>query len=167
MPYSANLAGKVRVVNTDTLKSLMLSVQSGEIGIDEAMNMLQGTPLKAGEDTYAHLDITRSDRTGLPEVIYGAGKSAPQIIGILEELVASGHDGIATRVSAEKAAAVLAKLPDVRYHETAQILHWEHNPWKDLGDGKIAVICAGTSDRPVAEEAAAVHPTRARAPHAR
>ena len=156
MPYSANLAGKARLVNTDTLKSLMLSVQSGEIGIDAAMNMLQGTPLKAGEDTYAHLDITRSDRTGLPEVIYGAGKSAPQIIGILQELVASGHDGIATRVSAEKAAAVLAKLPDVRYHETAQILHWEHNPWKDLGDGKIAVICAGTSDRPVAEEAAVI-----------
>ena len=100
--------------------------------------------------SFATIDYGRQARTGFPEVIYGAGKSAEQIIAIARGLLESGQTALATRVSTDKGAEIVLALGGV-YDATAGI--W----WR--GDivartGRIAVVCAGTSDLPVAEEAA-------------
>ncbi|SDE01464.1 hypothetical protein SAMN02799630_04395 [Paenibacillus sp. UNCCL117] len=112
--------------------------------------------------SYAQLDVRRSERTGFPEVVFGEGKSAEQIAAIMQRL--AGHTGrvLATRVSEEKAAALLELLPDAVYHREARAVTWQNGD--DLvseasaagttSGGFIAVVCAGTSDVPVAEEAA-------------
>lgn len=105
---------------------------------------------------FACLDLPREERTGLSEVIYGEGKTASQILAIGAQLHAAGQDVIATRVDAEKAALVLAEDSDIRYFEVARVLHKPARDWKDLGKGVIGVVCAGTSDLPVAEEAAVI-----------
>ena len=106
---------------------------------------------------YAKLDLSRAERQGAGEVVYGEGKTAAQIAGIIDALVAAGQPRVlATRVDADKASAVTASVTcgvDVTYHETARILVAGGMPEPD-GDGDVLVACAGTSDLPVAEEAA-------------
>lgn len=124
--------------------------------MDRAVETLARLP--GGELGYAHVDLHRSLRTGHPEVVYGAGKEPAQIIGILERLHAAGQEGLVTRVSAEKAEAVAAALPGLRWNPVARTLHLAADPPPAPPPvvGPIAVICAGTSDLPVAEEAAVV-----------
>ena len=106
---------------------------------------------------YAKLDLSRAERQGAGEVVYGEGKTAAQIAGIIDALVAAGQPRVlATRVDADKAGAVTASVTcgvDVTYHEAARILVVGGFPQPD-GDGNVLVACAGTSDLPVAEEAA-------------
>ena len=106
---------------------------------------------------YAKLDLSRAERQGAGEVVYGEGKTAAQIAGIIDALVAAGQPRVlATRVDADKAGAVTASVTcgvDVTYNETARILVAGGFPQPD-GDGDVLVACAGTSDLPVAEEAA-------------
>lgn len=100
----------------------------------------------------ATVDLDRQARTGTPEVVYGEGKSAEQIRGIAEQLLAAGQDLMVTRLDADKAAH-LADLGT--YHPRARVLV-RTREWTDRGRGEIAVICAGTSDLAVADEAAIV-----------
>lgn len=100
----------------------------------------------------ATVDLDRLERTGVPEVVFGEGKSAAQIRGIAGELLGAGQDLLVTRLDADKAAQ-LADLGE--YHPRARVLVKTH-AWVDRGRGEIAVICAGTSDLPVADEAAIV-----------
>ena len=105
---------------------------------------------------FACLDRQRTERCGWPEVIYGEGKTAPQIAAIFRELLAAERGGAglpiyATRVDAAKAESLLAEIPALHYDETARIVY-DHKPAE--GKGLVAVCCAGTSDLPVAEEAA-------------
>jgi len=86
-------------------------------------------------------------------VIYGAGKTAPQIVAIMRALNDAGQNAFATRVTPEQAAAVRTELPDAVYRAEARILTRDVSPLPPRA-GKIAVLCAGTSDLPVAEEAA-------------
>lgn len=106
---------------------------------------------------YAKLDLSRAERQGAGEVVYGEGKTAAQIAGIIDALVAAGQPRVlATRVDADKAGAVTASVAcgvDVTYHEAARFLVAGGFPQPD-GDGDVLVVCAGTSDLPVAEEAA-------------
>ncbi len=102
---------------------------------------------------FAKSDYDRQQRRGMPEVIYGAGKTAPQIVAIMRALNAAGQNAFATRVTPEQAAAVQAELPGAVYHETARILASDVAPLPERR-GKVAVLCAGTSDLPVAEECA-------------
>lgn len=102
---------------------------------------------------FAKPDYDRQQRRGMPEVIYGAGKTAAQIAAIMRALNAAGQNAFATRVTPEQAAAVRSELPGVAYHETARILTCDVVPLPER-KGKVAVLCAGTSDLPVAEEAA-------------
>jgi NCAIR mutase (PurE)-related protein len=105
-----------------------------------------------GADTPdARLDLARANRTSVPEVIYGANKSREQIERIARELFA--HDGfaLATRVGAADGAALAAALPEATYFERARILQCGARPRTGF---RIGVACAGTSDLPVAEEAA-------------
>jgi len=89
----------------------------------------------------------------MPEVIYGAGKTAGQITAIMRALNEAGQNAFATRVTAEQAEDVRGALPDAVYQATARILTCDIVPLPEQR-GKVAVLCAGTSDLPVAEEAA-------------
>mgnify|MGYP001164256955 CR=1 FL=1 len=104
---------------------------------------------------FAHLDLDRQRRRGLAEVVYGAGKTPEQMIAIVRRLNAEGQNGCVTRVPPEIAAPLLDALPGAVYHEAARILTCDVKalPRKR---GRVAVVCAGTSDIPVAEEAALI-----------
>ncbi len=138
----------------------MLAVEEGKVGVDVAVERLARPPV---EDLgYAHLDTHRAMRTGDPEVVFGQGKSADQIAGLLRRLAAAGQDGLATRVSSDKAAQVQQLIQAepvdgarLHWHARARLLHLQVRPARPA-IGNIAVICAGTSDLPVADEAALV-----------
>ena len=138
------------------LKSLLASVSSGEISVEEAQEQLRSQELSNDDCVYATVDLQRQARTGFPEVIYGSGKSAEQIAGILKRLNDAGQNAFATRVEKEKADRVLQILPNAHYDEVARIVHREVTEIDSSGKGTITIICAGPSDLAVAEEAAKV-----------
>lgn len=104
---------------------------------------------------FAAVDTGREKRQGFAEVVYGAGKTAEQIVRILQTLLAESEGSVmATRVDAEKAQAVLAALSEARYDEVACIVYVERKEPIEDAAHRILVVTAGTSDIPVAEEAA-------------
>ncbi|MDR1117644.1 MAG: nickel pincer cofactor biosynthesis protein LarB [Oscillospiraceae bacterium] len=130
---------------------LLNSVKSGEISPEDALLKLKMEPF---EDLgYAKVDHHRQVRQGAAEVIYGAGKTPEQICGIVAAMRARGQETILiTRMSAEAAAAV-GKDHKLLYHEIGRVGIVGNMPAKH-GSGKIVVATGGTSDMPVAEEAA-------------
>ena len=104
--------------------------------------------------SYATVDLQRLERTGIAEIIFGEGKDALTIAGVISQLVQAGQPAIATRISKEKAEIICSKVDGVEYLESSRILHRPVGEWTELGRGEILVICAGTSDLPVANEAA-------------
>lgn len=106
---------------------------------------------------YAQLDLSRRERCGAGEVVYGEGKTAAQVAGIVDALLAAGQERVlVTRLDAEKAAEarpLMARGEKLEYHPQSRIGIVGGMPEPD-GNGTIAVACAGTSDLPVAEEAA-------------
>jgi len=137
-------------MDSQYLKNLLQQVQSGQLDIDAALHQLKKLPF---EDLgYAKVDFHRCMRAGVPEVIYCEGKTNEQIQGIASRL-ARYHDNIlATRASRDVFEALKAVLEDCEYHETARIVVIKPRPVEHVGN--IAVVCAGTSDIPVTEEAA-------------
>ncbi|HSK00643.1 MAG TPA: nickel pincer cofactor biosynthesis protein LarB [Kofleriaceae bacterium] len=101
------------------------------------------------------IDHHRELRTGVPEIVYGAGKTAEQVAAALDELARRQGAAIATRVDAAKAAAVRALVPEASVHELARIVRVGAPAGRPRA-APVAVVCAGTSDLPVAEEAALV-----------
>jgi NCAIR mutase (PurE)-related protein len=137
------------------LKELLLRVQEGKLDPAEAEKAIRTASASPVADLgFAQLDLERERRTGFPEVIFGEGKTAEQITAIFRRLMESGDRVLATRVTPEKAAVVTGELPGVTYHETARALTWFKRPILRVHDGYVAVVCAGTSDLPIAEEAA-------------
>ena len=149
-------------VNRESLERLLEELQGGGLSLEEAATSIldeaDGTSSGSPDDPldYVTLDLERAERVGVPEVIFGEGKSGEQIAAIMRSLGEASQEAIATRVSPEKAAVALQALPGVVWHETARILHLPAGPWRELGRGEVLVVCAGTSDLPVAEEAACV-----------
>jgi NCAIR mutase (PurE)-related protein len=135
----------------ETIFQLLESVQAGDTTPTAALRELAKLPY---EDTgFARIDHHRALRLGLPEVIYAAGKTPEQVAEIFARMAASGGSVLATRASVEAFAAVNERVPEAEYHETARIISLRKpEPGEDAGP--VAVICAGTSDLPVAEEAA-------------
>ena len=104
---------------------------------------------------FAAVDTGREKRQGFAEVVYGAGKTAEQIAEILKTLLAESEGNVmATRVDAQKARAVLAALPEAHYDEVSHIIYVERKVRCEDAAHRILVLTAGTSDIPVAEEAA-------------
>ena len=134
---------------------LLDAVREGRTTVDVAVERLAVAPV--GALAYATVDTHRALRTGVPEVIYGAGKTAAQVAGILAELFARGQDGLVTRLVEDKAVHVMSALPGVAFtwSPVAQVLVARVGASPELV-GRIAVVSAGTSDQPVAEEAAMV-----------
>ena len=137
-------------MNTD-IRALLQGVQSGAVTVDDALLQLKQQPF---EDLgYAKVDLHRKVRQGANEVIYGAGKTAQQIIGILEAMAQNGQKNVLiTRLDQEKADLICEKFP-ITYYENAQIAIAGQMA-APSGIGKIVVATGGTSDIPVAEEAA-------------
>lgn len=137
-------------MKTET-KSLLEGVRDGRISVEGALLKLKTEPFD--ELGYAKVDIHRKVRQGAPEVIYGAGKTPEQTAGILSSMKAHGQERIIiTRLSRESADK-LAECCDIAYYETAHLAITGGFPEPD-GIGKIVVATGGTSDIPVAEEAA-------------
>ncbi len=134
----------------DALLALLAEVERGSLAPEAAAQRLAELPF---EDLgHTRVDHHRSLRAGLPEVIYAAGKTTAQTVEIFASLRASGVDVLATRVPAEAAAALVAAHPDATHNELARTVVLRQS--QRATQGLIAVLCAGTSDLPVAEEAA-------------
>src|SRR5690349_23241995 len=97
------------------------------------------------------VDHHRALRQGVPEVILGEGKTAPQIIAIARELARTGQNVLVTRIDETKAAALLQEMPAVRHNAMARTCTLEQAPTPQLSERKVALVSAGTSDMPVAE----------------
>lgn len=134
------------------LRELLLQVRSGTITPDDALQQLKALPF---EDLgFAKVDHHRSLRTGLPEVIFGAGKTADQIIEIARSLTDGAHNVLITRLEPDKAEQVHAALPGLSYSAHARVATLVRQPPAISGRGPVTILSAGTSDLPVAEEAA-------------
>jgi NCAIR mutase (PurE)-related protein len=105
---------------------------------------------------HARVDTHRALRKGLPEVVFGPGKTADQIVGITRALLGEGQTVLATRVEGDVAEAVLRELPEGDYDEASRLLCYGPAEVPVIGKGTIAVVAAGTSDLPVSLEAAGV-----------
>jgi pyridinium-3,5-biscarboxylic acid mononucleotide synthase len=137
----------------ETILAMLQSVRDRELRPEEAMERLANLPYE--EAGFAKIDHHRRLRTGLPEVIYAAGKTAAQVGEIFFRMAAMGGDVLATRADEAAFAAVKALVPEAQYHPVARIVALRHTaPRQSGGAGSLAVLCAGTSDLPVAEEAA-------------
>lgn len=132
-------------------REILQRLKDGDLSIDDAIHELKTQPFK--DIDYAKVDFHRKLRNGTGEVIYGAGKTYKQIIGIMETMIENGQDSIlVTRLDKESAKKIQAKL-DLSYHEDARVGIYGDLPEKS-GLGKVVIATGGTSDIPVAEEAA-------------
>jgi len=137
-------------LNAESIRKLFEQVRRGKLSPDEAVERLRHLPF---EDLgFAKLDHHRALRVGMPEVVFAEGKTPAQLAQIFSRLATHGGNILATRASKEQFAAVKKKVPKAQYREPARaiLLQRDH---KKYGKGKIAVVSAGTSDIPVAEEA--------------
>jgi NCAIR mutase (PurE)-related protein len=134
-----------------SIARLLDLVARGRLSAKAAAKRLKGQAEK--NLGYARVDLDRAHRRGLPEVIYSPGKTAEQIAGIMSALAAAGQNVLATRATPEQYAVVRRAHPRAVYHELPRAITLEVvKPPRRVG--RVAVICAGTSDIPVAEEAA-------------
>lgn len=127
-------------------------MQRGATTVDDAVAELKDLPY--ADLGYAAVDHHRALRQGAPEVVFGHGKTAAQIVGISRELASKGHNVLVTRLDAEKAREVHAALPQLKYAELARTATIEQTPIPQLGTRPVALVSAGTGDLPVAEECA-------------
>jgi pyridinium-3,5-biscarboxylic acid mononucleotide synthase len=137
-------------MNEQSIRQLLEQVRRGKLSPDEGVSRLRHLPF---EDLgFAKVDHHRALRVGMPEVILGEGKSPTQVAGIFAPLARHGGNILATRTNEKQFAAVRKKIRGVEYRELAQaiVLHRDQTKY---GKGTIAVVSAGTSDIPVAEEA--------------
>ncbi len=137
-------------MDSDRLQQLLVSVQNGATSVDAAMTQLRHLPF---EDLgYAKVDHHRAMRHGMPEVIFGKGKTAAQVEGIARALLAKSQNLLVTRADPEMAARVSGLSADAEYFPASGVVR----VWRDRtihGKGKIVALCAGTSDLFVLEEA--------------
>jgi NCAIR mutase (PurE)-related protein len=135
----------------DLVRQLLQEVRSGSLSVDEAVLKLKTAPFE--DIGYAKVDVHRALRQGVAEIIYGAGKTPEQIMGIADALRESGQNTILITRMGQEAASLIGKTYDLTYHAVARIGVLGSLPEPD-GIGKIVVATGGTSDIPVAEEAA-------------
>jgi hypothetical protein len=133
------------------IEALLTEVRDGRTEINDAMDRLRDLPFE--DMGFAKLDHHRALRTGMPEVIFASGKTSAQVAAIFARMAQAGGNVLATRASREAYDAVLAIEPRAVYNELARTITLSQTDPK-TGKGTIAVVCAGTSDLPVAEEAA-------------
>ncbi len=143
-------------MDTGRIKKLLEKVKSGELPVDQALDGLRALPYD--DCGYAKLDLHRGIRTGFPEVVFCQGKTCEQSVEIVKRLAGHHAKVLATRVAPDVAERIAEAVAGCTYHGTARILvvdRPEKKPRKPVRAGKyVMVLCAGTADLPVAEEAA-------------
>lgn len=137
-------------MNADSIRTLFAQVKEGKLSPDEAVQQLRHMPF---EDLgFAKVDHHRALRAGMPEVIFGQGKTPDQVAAIFSRLAEHGTNVLATRASQEQFAAVRQKIGAAEYRHSARAIVLQQDATR-YGKGRIVVVSAGTSDIPVAEEA--------------
>jgi len=138
-------------VTTAEAIKLLEAFRNGTVAQDQVLRAFQAAPV--ADLGFAQVDTHRALRRGFPEVIFGAGKTPEQVVAIAGKLIETEQRVLITRVTDAHAEAMRARFPDVIHHQLARCLTVERKPFPKRA-GTIAVICAGTSDLPVSEEAA-------------
>ncbi len=138
-------------MNEEQIRELLEAVRNGESSVAEAVSLLRKLPFK--DIGFARLDTHRQLRRGFAEAIYCEGKTLEQIKGIIAALPDDGVPVLATRATPEVAQVIQQVRPDAVYHETARIVV-VGKPAEPRSEHPVAILTAGTSDIPVAEEAA-------------
>lgn len=133
------------------IKDILNKLARNQIDVDQAAELLSQKTIS--DLDFSKVDLERQKRTGYPEVIYGEGKTVDQIVAIMSALHTNHQNILATRISPEQAAGIQKALPNVTYHETARCMT-EVATRQPETKSFIAVVTAGTTDIPVAEEAA-------------
>ena len=135
----------------EKIEEILAAHAKGLISTDQATATIKN--LQYEDIGYARVDHARAERQGFPEVIFGAGKTREQILGIFEKLLARSPNVLITRTDADVYGDIRNIFTDAEWHESAKLIR----VWRDkteLGTGEISIVTAGTSDIPVAEEAA-------------
>ena len=138
-------------MNRLQIETLLNEVRDGHTNVDEALDRLRDLPFE--DMGFAKLDHHRHLRTGMPEVIFASVKTTQQVTAIFAHMAKAGGNVLATRVTREMVEAILTLEPRAEYHETARAITLAQAPTVP-GKGTVGVVCAGTSDLPIAEEAA-------------
>ncbi|SHJ73375.1 hypothetical protein SAMN02745165_03044 [Malonomonas rubra DSM 5091] len=139
-------------MNSKDLTRLLQSLADGHISVEDGVNQLKKLPF---EDLgVAQIDHHRELRQGVPEIILGESKSLDQLKTIIAAMQRNGSNILATRVDAEKATALCNQFPEAEYNVDARAFCLIQQKIENSGAGKILIVCAGTSDLPVAKEAA-------------
>jgi pyridinium-3,5-biscarboxylic acid mononucleotide synthase len=134
----------------ENLRKLLAAVADGRTDIDAAVERLVNLPF---EDLgFAKVDHHRTVRCGYPEVIFGQGKTPDQIVEIFKRLAATGGEVLATRVKKKAAQEVIERFPTAAYDRRSRVLMLRQTEPR-LSTGTVGLVCAGTADLPVAEEA--------------
>jgi NCAIR mutase (PurE)-related protein len=135
----------------DNLRELLDSVKQGSVAVDEAMEHLRDLPFQ--DLGYAVVDHHRELRQGMPEVIFGEGKTVEQIARIMAVMTGKGANVLVTRLAEDRGRELIYSFPAATYHADARCLTLELHRVEQRGRGLILVVSAGTSDIPVAAEA--------------
>jgi NCAIR mutase (PurE)-related protein len=135
-----------------SIKALLEQVARGETAVADALQRLRDLPFK--DLGFANVDQHRALRVGIPEVIFGSGKTFEQIAHIISELVAGDHNALVTRVGEEMGAQLKQRFAALQYDPVSRTALLAPKPIVRRGRGPIAIVTGGTSDIPVAEEAA-------------
>ncbi|MFH2218905.1 MAG: nickel pincer cofactor biosynthesis protein LarB [Pseudomonadota bacterium] len=138
-------------MDKEMLHQILQNVANGTLTVGDAAKRLIHIPFE--DIDYAHIDHHRSLRKGFPEVIFGQGKTADQIVGIMEKMFRQENIVLVTRVDEQQAEKIVSHFPDAVYHSAARMVVWEKKALPIQGRGTILILSAGTSDIPVAKEA--------------
>ncbi len=141
-------------MNPDALHELLSQIRDGQVPVEEALERLARLPFRDLGHTV--VDHHRALRKGFPEVVFGEYKTAEQITAIVSELASAGQNVLVTRVDPPKAEEVMGRVPSLSHEPLARCLVLRQHAPDARGAGPIAIVTAGTSDLPVAHEAALV-----------
>jgi NCAIR mutase (PurE)-related protein len=138
-------------MKNQTIEEILQAHAAGEISVEDATRAIKNSSYE--NIGYARVDHARGERQGFPEVIFGQGKTREQIVGIFEKLAARSPNVLITRTDADVFGEIRNVNAEAEWHESARLIRLRRDH-TELGIGEIAVVTAGTSDIPVAEEAA-------------
>jgi NCAIR mutase (PurE)-related protein len=138
-------------MDPERLRQLLERLQRGDVSVEDAVADMRTLPYRALD--VATVDHHRALRQGVPEVIFGQGKSREQLLAIAGEMVSAGHNVLVTRIDPEHAEALRDAHPDLEHNPVARTARLMLKPPPARDCGPVAIVSAGTSDIPVAEEA--------------
>ncbi len=138
-------------MDKNTIKQILEQVAQHKLNIDDALIRLRTLPFESLE--FATIDHHRSLRCGFPEVIFCPGKTIDQITEIFSKLAATNCNVLATRADEKTYQAINTKFPDAKFNPIARTITLRQQPSSPLSTSTVGIVCAGTSDLPVAEEA--------------